>query len=120
MNEATARAIGAERKIADMTVRDLAAAAGIPERSLMRVLQAERDIKVNQVARIASALGIYPHELVETAEQILVRQQRGPIALAPVATDDSVDVSDGQDDDLLLVANNRDPHAEQEGRAHEW
>lgn len=74
MNEATAKAIGAERSIASLTVRELAAAAGIPERSLMRVLQAERDIKVNQVAAIATALGIYPHELIEHAERILERQ----------------------------------------------
>lgn len=76
MNSATAKAIGAERVIAGLTVRELALASGIPERSLMRVLQAERDIKVNQIAEIAQALGVYPHELVEHAEQILARSGR--------------------------------------------
>lgn len=78
MNEAVASAINAERAIAKLTVRSLAEASGIPERSLMRVLQAERDIKISQVAQIASALGIYPHELIEHAEQILARHDRGP------------------------------------------
>lgn len=76
MNEALAKAIGAERTIAGMTVRQLAEAAGIPERSLMRVLQAERDIKANQIAQIADAFRLYPHELVEHAETILERAHR--------------------------------------------
>ena len=88
MNEATSKAIGAERDIAGMTVRELAAASGIPERSLMRVLQAERDIKVNQVAAIALALGIYPHELIETAENLLARERRGPVGLVTTKRDE--------------------------------
>lgn len=76
MNEAVAKAISAERSIADLTVRELAAASGIPERSLMRVLTAERDIKVNQVADLAAALHVYPHEILEHAEQILARSRR--------------------------------------------
>lgn len=76
MNEAVAKAISAERSIADLTVRELAAASGIPERSLMRVLTAERDIKVNQVADLAAALRVYPHEILEHAEQILARSRR--------------------------------------------
>jgi transcriptional regulator with XRE-family HTH domain len=76
MNQAVAKAIGAERTIASMTVRELAAAAGIPERSLMRILTAERDIKVNQVAELAAALRVYPHELIAAAEQILARSER--------------------------------------------
>jgi transcriptional regulator with XRE-family HTH domain len=76
INEATARAIAAERAISGMTVRELAARAGIPERSLMRVLQAEREIKVVQVAQLAEAFAIYPHEIVERAEVILARAER--------------------------------------------
>lgn len=82
INEATARAIAAERAIAGITVRALAAKAGIPERSLMRVLQAEREIKVVQVAQIAQALEIYPHEIIERAEVILARSEKsGPPAV---------------------------------------
>ncbi|GAB2457819.1 hypothetical protein [Xylanimonas ulmi] len=76
MNGAVAKAIGAERSIAEMTVKQLSDASGIPARSLMRVLGAERDIKVNQVADLAAALGVYPHELIEHAEQILARSSR--------------------------------------------
>lgn len=81
MNQATAAAIAAERAIAGVTVRQLAVASHIPERSLMRVLQAERDIKVNQVAVIAEALSVYPHELIQSAEAILAREGRGPVIL---------------------------------------
>lgn len=76
MNEATAKAIAAERSIAGITIRELSIQANIPQSSLMRVLQAEREIKVNQVAKIALALGLYPHEIIETAENILEREQR--------------------------------------------
>lgn len=86
MNEATAKAIAAERSIAGMTVRELSAKANIPQSSLMRVLQAEREIKINQIAKIADALGIYPHEIVETAENILDREERKPLQLRTVAS----------------------------------
>lgn len=76
MNEATSAAISAERAIAKLTVKELSALSGIPERSLMRILQAERDIKVNQIADLAAALRIYPHELIESAEIILARDGR--------------------------------------------
>lgn len=76
INEATAQAIQAERAIAGLTVRALSERSGIPMSSLMRVLQAERDIKVKQVAELAAAFDIHPHEIVERAEQILARQER--------------------------------------------
>ena len=76
MNEAVAKAISAERTIAGLTVRQLAEKSGIPERSLMRVLQAERDIKVNQIDLIAEVLKLYPHEILEHAELILERATR--------------------------------------------
>lgn len=104
MNAATAKAIGAERNIAGLTVRELAAASRIPERSLMRVLQAERDIKVNQVADIAQALGIYPHELIEHAEQILSRSKRERPTLIALSQED-----------VTLAAHDRDIQSEYEG-----
>lgn len=76
MNEATAKAIAAERGIAHITIKELSKRAGVPERTLIRLLAAEREIKVNQVAKIATALRIYPHELIETAENILERRGR--------------------------------------------
>ncbi len=107
MNEATAKAIQAERAIADITVRDLSQRAGIPLSSLMRVLSAERDIKVNQVAQIATVLGVYPHEILEHAEQILARAQRGsgrtadvvrlPVRSVPDLTDTAAVADDAPD-----------------------
>lgn len=76
MNEAVSKAIASERAIAGMTVKELSEKSGVPERSLMRVLQAEREIKVNQLAQIAAGLDIYPHEIVESAENILDRESR--------------------------------------------
>lgn len=84
MNEAVAKAIAAERTIADMTVRELAKASGIPERSLMRILQSERDIKANQIAALADAMKLYPHEIIEHAEVILDRDARQTPTLTPV------------------------------------
>lgn len=77
INQATAKAIQAERAIAEKTVRDLAEQSGIPLTSLMRVLKGAREIKVNQVAQIAEALDIYPHEIVEHAENIMRREASG-------------------------------------------
>lgn len=74
MNDATAKAIQAERAIADQTVRELSERSGIPLTSLMRVLKGSREIKVNQLAQIAGALDIYPHEIVEHAENLLARE----------------------------------------------
>lgn len=76
INEATSKAIGAERAIAGVTIRELAEKAGIPLTSLQRVLQADREIKINQIAKIAAALDVYPHEIVEHAERIMERENR--------------------------------------------
>lgn len=105
MNEAVAKAISAERSIAGMTVRQLADAAGIPERSLMRVLQAERDIKVNQVELIAEALKLYPHEIVEHAETILERANREAPSLGNVTVGRFGQTN--EIDDELAVASER-------------
>lgn len=78
INQATAKAIAAERAIADLTVRELSEKSGIPLSTLMRILGAEREIKVTQVDRLAQAFGIYPHEIIERAEAILGRQALPP------------------------------------------
>lgn len=74
MNEATAKAISAERAIAKLTVRELSEKSTIPMSSLMRVLSAEREIKVNQIAHLARALRVYPHEIIEHAESLIERE----------------------------------------------
>lgn len=73
MNTAVSKALKAERAVADLTVRELAEKARLPERTLMRVLHGERDIKMNQIARLAKALDVPPHEIIRHAERIHAR-----------------------------------------------
>lgn len=108
MNEAVAKALSAERTIAGLTVRKLAEVAGIPERSLMRILQAERDIKVNQVELLAQALRLYPHEIIEHAEVILERANRATPDIAKVAI---LNVGGSGDIDLSTVPLHNTPLA---------
>lgn len=106
INQATARAISAERAIAGLTVRDLSAKSGIPMSTLMRILGAEREIKISQIELLASAFGIYPHEIVEQAEVIMERAAR-PVNAVPVlrvaerlsAADHTLAARDDDDDE---------------------
>lgn len=93
MNEATAKAIAAERAIAGITVRELAKRSGIPESSLNRVLGAQRDIKVNQIHKLAEVLGVYPHEIIEHAENLMDREQSRRPTPTPAPADDAVVVT---------------------------
>lgn len=108
MNEAVAKALSAERTIAGLTVRKLAETAGIPERSLMRILQAERDIKVNQVELLAQALRLYPHEIIEHAETILERANRAAPDISNVTP---LNVGGSRDIDLTKVPLHNTPLA---------
>lgn len=121
MNEATAKAIAAERAIAGITVRELAKRSGIPESSLNRVLGAQRDIKVNQIHKLAEVLGVYPHEIIEHAENLMDREQsRRP---TPSPADDGVvvtfpaappDEDDEDEPDWTTFAARTNPHHDQE------
>lgn len=74
MNHAIAKAISAERAIAGMTVRELSEASGIPVSTLMRILSAERDIKINQIAQLARAFHTTPADLVWRAQELIRRR----------------------------------------------
>ena len=74
MNHGIAKAISAERAIAGMTVRELSEASGIPVSTLMRILSAERDIKINQIAQLARAFHTTPADLVWRAQEIIRRR----------------------------------------------
>lgn len=74
INEAVAAAIRAQRAVSGHTVRELSEQSGVPLSTLMRILGAQRDIKVTQVADIAKVLDVAPHEIVEDAERIMGRQ----------------------------------------------
>lgn len=74
MNHAIAKAISAERAIAGMTVRELSEPSGIPVSTLMRILSAERDIKINQIAQLARAFHTTPADLVWRAQELIRRR----------------------------------------------
>lgn len=76
INEATAKAIAAERSAAGLTIKDLSEKSGVPERTLIRMLKNERDIKVTQIAQLSEVFGINPHELIEEAEKFVDRANR--------------------------------------------
>lgn len=115
INQATAKAIAAERAIAGLTVRELSDQSGIPTSTLMRILGAEREIKVTQVDRLAQVFGIYPHEIVERAEVIMGRSAAEPSKvtvlrpLRPVSdADDTIAASDA-DVDAEVEAQQEEP-----------
>ena len=113
INEATAKALSAERSAAHLTIKDLAQKSGVPERTLIRILKGERNINVMQVAQLSSVFGIYPHEIIESAERYIERDERGPIELidntpadSPVRADDALAGGRG---DAYREARGKDP-----------
>ena len=76
INEATAKAIAAERSAAGLTIKELAEKSRVPERTLIRLLKNERDIKVTQIAQLAEVFNIAPYELIEEAEKYIARAAR--------------------------------------------
>lgn len=125
MNEATSKAIAAERAAAHLTIKELARKSNLNERTLIRLLQNERNINVIQLAQLAEVFGIYPHELIESAERFIARADRGTVELDEVRPDlsDTADrpaVSDEQVTDraltriMSLAAKHGDTTTEQE------
>lgn len=110
INEAISRVLSAERSAAHLTIKELSAQADIPERTLIRVLKGERDINVLQIARLAPVFGLYPHEIMDSAEKLIERAERGNVpdlSTTDVATDSTAttDVSATRasaDDDTMV------------------
>lgn len=110
INEAISRVLSAERSAAHLTIKELSAQADIPERTLIRVLKGERDINVLQIARLAPVFGLYPHEIMDSAEKLIERAERGNVpdlSTTDVATDSTAttDVSAtlaSADDDTMV------------------
>lgn len=98
MNQAVAKAIAAERAIAGLTVRELSTRADIPLSTLMRILGAEREIKITQLEQLAAVFGITPVDIVLRAQEICERAEVQPL---PVV--DEVDT-----EDLILAAKSRE------------
>ena len=61
-----------------MTMRGLAAASGIPLRSLVRLLAGERAITFEPLCALADALGVSVSTIIERAEERLLETQRTP------------------------------------------
>lgn len=99
--------LSAERSAAHLTIKELSAQADIPERTLIRVLKGERDINVLQIAKLAPVFGLYPHEIMDSAEKLIERAERGNVpdlsttdvdTDAAAATDVGVALASADDD----------------------
>lgn len=110
MNEATSKAIAAERSAAHLTIKELAKKANLNERTLIRLLQNERNINVIQLAQLAEVFGVYPHELIEAAERFIERAERGPVSLSVEPDLDDATARDY----YAMAAKHGDIEAEQE------
>lgn len=67
MNAALAATLRAERAVKRMTINKLAGQSGIPKRTLMRLLNAERTITVEHLNSLADALQVPIATLIERA-----------------------------------------------------
>lgn len=112
---ALAAALRAERAAKQMTIADLANAAGVVERTAIRHLNGQRDITVSVLDRYASALGVKGSDLMREAE----RREAGHTAGDPNAGhvirgrfgihSGNDDLALGYDPDLDAVARAHDP-----------
>ncbi|WP_129897602.1 helix-turn-helix domain-containing protein [Bifidobacterium pseudolongum] len=100
INEAISRVLSAERSAAHLTIKELSAQADIPERTLIRVLKGERDINVLQIAKLAPVFGLYPHEIMDSAEKLIERAERGNV---PDLSTTDVDTAPADDANAALA-----------------
>ncbi len=78
----------------------------MPERTLIRMLKNERDIKVTQIAQLSEVFGINPHELIEEAEKFVDRANRAKAREREFrVTDDLVDRIAAHPEDYDVAAN---------------
>ena len=78
LNAAAAAELRALREEKRMTVRGLAAASGVPLRTLMRLLAGERPITFEPLCALADALGVSVSTIISRAEERLAMEQRVP------------------------------------------
>lgn len=74
--EYVALTLEAERAAARLTVEQLAEQSGISVRTLYRVLHAERDISVAQIAALAGVFDMLPSEIAAEAQRRMDRAHR--------------------------------------------
>jgi transcriptional regulator with XRE-family HTH domain len=80
INTATAKAIDAQRAVANLSLRQFSELCEIPISTAVRILSAKRPIRLDQLEKIANALGLSVLEIVEDAQRILERANRGGYA----------------------------------------
>lgn len=81
-----AQAIQAERAAQGITLKALARASGVPERTLIRALQCERDMTTEQLGKIAAAMNLAPSYLISEAERRRdMAQTVRPLSAADIA-----------------------------------
>lgn len=73
LNAAVAAAFRAERGALGMTFDELSEKSGVPVRSLMRFLNAQRHMDVAVVDAISEGLGMTPLEVIENAQRRLAK-----------------------------------------------
>ena len=78
LNAAAAAELRGLREEKGMTVRGLSAASGVPLRTLVRLLQAERPITFEPLCALADALGVSVSMIISRAEDRLREEQRVP------------------------------------------
>jgi transcriptional regulator with XRE-family HTH domain len=78
LNAAAAAELRTLREERHMTVSGLSDASGIPKRSLIRLLQAERPITFEPLCALADALGVSASTIISRAEDRLREEQRFP------------------------------------------
>lgn len=78
LNAALAATLNGERVASGMTFDELAEASQIPKRTLLRKLSTtERHLNIEEVRRIAEALGLTVVEVLLRAEERVARAQKG-------------------------------------------
>lgn len=75
INSAVAAELRAERGALSVTVDRLAETSGVPKRTLIRYLKAERSIDIASLWSIATSLGVDPGEIMRRAELRMSRDQ---------------------------------------------
>ena len=78
LNAAAAAELRTLREEQHMTISGLSDASGIPRRSLIRLLQAERPITFEPLCALADALGVSVSTIISRAEERLREEQRMP------------------------------------------
>ncbi|PHP52566.1 helix-turn-helix domain-containing protein [Actinomyces ruminis] len=80
LNAAVAAELRAERAAQQLTVEALAGRSGIPKRTLLRLLNAERAISLDALQALADAFGLQMSALITRGEERLSRERERDVA----------------------------------------